>query len=339
MLTHVFTAARRGGREVTNMVDHSLGTETSETGLAFEGAKEVPRKVPIACPVCDSSRCEVIYEPWVEVSDPAKLYGAASGIPGTQTLVRCVDCGMIYENPRYPAEVIVQGYMASDDAGHDSQHAMRILSFYRTLKKLKHLLPPSGSRVLDIGTAGGAFLDAATQFGYDAVGMEPSRYLVEKGKMRGLKIEQGVIDNHSFAPASFDMVCLWDVIEHLPDPRGSLAKIRKLLKPDGVLLINYPDVGTWPAKLAGRRFWWILSVHLHHFTRQSIAEICRRTGFEAYHFRRYWQTLEFGYLERMAIHYNIPLAKLLTDLTPGFIQHLPLSYYASQTTALARVAP
>src|SRR5439155_1550141 len=125
-------------------------------------------------------------------------------------------------------------------------------------------------------------------------------------------IEQGTIERHTFEPNSFDMVCLWDVIEHLPEPRAALVEIRHLLKPSGLLLINYPDIGTWQAKLAGKRFWWLLSVHLSHFAPDSIREICKRAGYEVFHFRRYWQTLEFGYLERMAIHYKMPLAGLLT---------------------------
>jgi SAM-dependent methyltransferase len=291
------------------------------------------------CAVCGSTHCDVLYEPWVEEHDPAKLYGAASGIPGTQQLVRCRICGLTYENPRYQADVIIQGYMASNEAGHDSQYAMRVLSFYRALKKLARFLPPVGARVLDIGTAGGAFLEAAEQFGYDAHGLEPSRYLVEKGKERGLKIEQGTIENHAFPAHSFDMVSLWDVIEHLPDPKAALLEIRNLVKPDGILLINYPDIGTWQAKLAGKHFWWLLSVHLHHFSRATIRELCKRSGFEAFYFRRYWQALEFGYLERMAILYKIPLASFITKLTPGFIQRFPIPYYASQTTALARIVP
>lgn len=289
------------------------------------------------CPVCGSGRFDVVISPWVEETDPVKLYGAASGIPGTQQLVKCLTCGMVYENPRYDAEAIIQGYMASQEAEHDSQYQMRVYSFYRTLKKHARRIPPKGAIVLDIGTAGGAFLDAAKQFGYDAFGMEPSADLVARGTDRGLHIKQGTIESHSFAQGSFDMVCLWDVIEHLPDPKAALGKIRKLLKPDGLLLINLPDIGTWQAKLAGKRFWWILSVHLHHFTRKSIRDICSRTGFEVFHFQRYWQTLEFGYLERMAVHYRIPLTALITRLTPGFIQRIPIPYYASQTTALARI--
>lgn len=293
-------------------------------------------KSAVACPVCDSGKKTTKYEPWSAVQDPVKLYGAASGIPGTQTLVSCVDCGMIYESPRFPEEVILQGYMSSEESGHDSQYPMRVDSFYRTLKSLQSRIPGPGAKVLDIGTAGGAFLDAAKRFGYDAFGLEPSRYLVDQGKKRGLQLEQGTIDSHPFSPASFDMVCLWDVIEHLVDPRKALEAIRPLLKPGGTLLINYPDIGTWQAKLAGKRFWWILSVHLHHFSRASIREICRRTGFEVFHLQRYWQSLSFGYLQDVAVHLKVPGAGLFKKLTPGFLQRLPLKYYASQTTALAR---
>ncbi|OOZ36744.1 class I SAM-dependent methyltransferase [Solemya velesiana gill symbiont] len=294
-------------------------------------------KLDMKCPVCDSEHYEVFIEPWVNELNPAKLYGAASGMLGTQRLVTCVDCGMIFESPRYDAATIVKGYMSSKEGEHDSQYKMRVLSFYRSLKKNANSLPDPGAKILDIGTAGGAFLEAAMQYGYDAYGMEPSEDLVARGKTRGLQIEQGAIENHSFEQGKFDMVCLWDVIEHLPDPKTALVEIRELLKPNGILLINFPDIGTWQAKIARKRFWWILSVHLHHFTKKSIKDICSRTGFDVFHYQRYWQTLELGYLERMAVHYRIPLTAFITRFTPDFIQRIPIPYYASQTTALARV--
>lgn len=296
-----------------------------------------PIRLDSKCTNCNSHRQKVFIEPERVEEDPAVLYGAASGIRGAQRLVTCLECGMVYESPRFPSEAIIEGYRASKEEGHDSQYRMRVLSFYRALKKNRQYIPLPGAKVLDIGTAGGAFLDAASDYGYDAYGLEPSQDLVDRGKNRGLKIEQGTVESHTFASQSFDMVCLWDVIEHLPDPKAALTEIRRLLKPQGVLLINYPDIGTWQAKLAGKKFWWILSVHLHHFSRATIADICQRTGFEAFHFCRYWQTLEFGYLERMAVHYKIPLTQVITRLTPHFIQRIPIPYYASQTTAIARL--
>ena len=198
-------------------------------------------------------------------------------------------------------------------------------------------LPKCGAKVLDIGTAGGAFLDAAKNFGYDAYGMEPSSYLVTKGQRRGLQIEQGTIDTHNFKPLTFDLICLWDVIEHLTDPKKSLLKIRELLKPNGVLLINYPDISTWQAKLFGKKFWWIISVHLTHFSPKTLKKICSLTGFEVISLKPYWQTLEFGYLVNMAIHYKVPFAKFLSGFLPHFIREIPFPYYASQTTAIMRI--
>ena len=78
-------------------------------------------------------------------------------------------------------------------------------------------------------------------------------------------------------------------------------------------------------------------MHVHHFTRKSIKDICDRTGYDAFHFQRYWQTLSFGYLEQMAVHYKIPLTAFILKYTPQFIQRIPVPYYASQTTALTRM--
>ncbi len=294
-------------------------------------------KETIACPVCDSKDFKVIYEPWVYEEDPIKLYGAATGIQGTQRIVRCINCGMIYENPRFPKEVILSGYIQTEQALHDSQYNNRVNSFYKALYGLKDKLPKAGAKVLDIGTAGGAFLEAAQRFGYDSYGLEPSLYLTKEDKKRGLKIAQGTIDNNPYVDQKFDLVCLWDVIEHLVEPKEDLIKIRALLKPDGILLINYPDIGTFLAKIFGKRFWWILSVHLHHFSRDTIKKICQFAGYEAFYFKAYWQTLDLGYLFDMAIRYKLPLAKLVKNILPEFIKRLPVPYYASQTTALARL--
>lgn len=295
-----------------------------------------PKKQEIPCPLCNSFKFKLKYSATVAIEDPSSLYGAASGVRGTQTLVVCEECGLLYENPRFAEEVILQGYCSVSQSDHDSQHTMRRKSFYLALCSLRRSIPDPGAKILDIGAAGGAFLDAAQDFGYEAHGIEPSRYLVEQGKARGLRLVQGTLDRHPFKPHSFDMVTLWDVLEHVVDPKAMLQQIRTLLKPDGVLLINYPDIGTWQARLAGRRFWWILSVHLTHFSPKTIRRIAELTDYRVLRFKPYWQRLEFGYLEKMAVHLKVPGAKFLEKITPGFFQKLPFPYYASQTTAILK---
>jgi hypothetical protein len=90
-------------------------------------------------------------------------------------------------------------------------------------------------------------------------------------------------------------------------------------------------------KLFGRRFWWILSVHLHHFTRSTLSRLLETSGYTPIYFRRYYQILQIGYLEDVAIQLEVPLSALLKRLTPGFLQRSSIPYYASQTTALARI--
>ncbi|MBI1883161.1 MAG: class I SAM-dependent methyltransferase [Chlamydiae bacterium] len=294
-------------------------------------------KENILCPICGAANHRVLYEPWQNIQDPVQLYGAASGIQGTQRLVKCENCEMIYENPRFPEPVIMEGYMSSKEAEHDSQYLMRVKSFYHTLKSLHAYLPSKELKILDIGTAGGAFLAAAQKLGHHPIGLEPSKFLVEQGTKRGFKIEQGTIDHHSFPQASFDMVCLWDVLEHLCNPKGALLKIKSLLRPKGILLINYPDIGTWQAKISGRRFWWIISVHLHHFTRDTLTKLCKKVGLKPFRFQRYWQILQLGYLEDMAIRYKIPFSKFFKRITPEIFQRISIPYYASQVTALFKV--
>lgn len=290
----------------------------------------------IPCPLCNAKEFSTLYKPWNIVNDPGALYGAASGLRGTQEIVRCNSCDLIYENPRYSKELILKGYEQSLEGAHDSQYPMRVRSFLNSLKSLKDKIPKPGSRILDIGTAGGGFIDAATQYGYDAYGLEPSQFLVDQACSRGLKVRQGTIDTNPFSNEQFDMITLWDVIEHLTDPLEDLRKIHKLLIPGGILLINYPDIGTWAGKLFGKKFWWILSVHLVHFDQRSIREICKQSGFETFLFQPYWQILEFGYLEKMAAHLGMPGANFIHKCTPQAIRSIPLPYWASQTTSLSR---
>ena len=294
-------------------------------------------RVFISCPICESLEYEVWIQPERIENDPKKLYGAASGIKGVQQLVQCTNCSMIYENPRLPEVSIISGYMASEDSDHDSQYLMRRKSFHRALSRNRKSLPRVGSRVLDIGTAGGAFLDAAQDYGYEAYGLEPSIDLVNRGNARGLKIYPGTIEDNELGAERFDLICLWDVIEHLANPESSLVLAKKHLAADGVLLINFPDIGTLQSKFAGKKFWWIISVHLHHFSKMTMDRICKKVGLTPVSKRRYFQVLEFGYLIEIAFKLGVPFAGVINKVIPKIIKSIPFVYYASQTTAIYKV--
>ena len=290
----------------------------------------------VNCAVCDSNKYAVFLEPSQIVDDPKLLYGADSGLRGVQKLVRCLDCDLIYENPRLSDQAILSGYQSAENIGHDTQHHMRVRSFFKSLQRHRQFFPSPNLRVLDIGTAGGGFLEAAQTMGFDAHGLEPSTNLAEQGRKRGLKIHCGTIEKNEFDAGSFDLVTLWDVIEHLPRPKDALVECRRLLKPGGLIMVNFPDIGTFQARLAGKNFWWLLSVHLHHFSKKNMASLVEQNGFNVIRFSRHWQTLEFGYLEKMAAHLGVPFAALIEKFTPNVVKQMPFPYYASQTTLIAK---
>ena len=294
------------------------------------------QKMEAPCPICDKHHYKILIRAKQEINDPIKLYGAASGVRGTQTLVKCLNCNMIFESPRFSEEVILKGYRAAEDMGHDSQYALRVNSFFKALMKMAPCLPRKGATVLDIGSAGGAFLEAAKLFGYNPIGLEPSAYLATRASGRGFDVRQNTIHTSTFEKEQFDMICLWDVLEHLVNPKRDLEIISQYLKPNGILLINFPDIGTFMARLTGRHFWWIISVHLHHFTKKTISKLFHETGYMPIKFFPYRQRLEFGYLQNIAIQLRVLGMKWLKKVTPSSIKRFPISYSASQTTVLAK---
>ncbi len=291
-------------------------------------------KAIVKCPLCGSDSTREIIKPKIEINDPVKLYGAADGVTGTQRIVECLVCEMIYENPRLPIKVILEGYAGSHGGSHDSQHEMRIRSFAFALKRNKKYLPPKNSIVLDIGTAGGAFLEAANIFGYKTFGLEPSIDLVNRGKTRGLNVFHGSIENNMLQNKKFDLICFWDVLEHVANPREALQYAIKLLNENGILLINFPNIGTTQARLAGKKFWWIISVHLVHFTNKTLDKLCLTEGLIPVRKKRYWQILELGYLIELSGKLGVPLLSKWVKFLPKYIRKFPFLYYASQTTAI-----
>src|SRR5262249_2095681 len=149
--------------------------------------------------------------------------------------------------------------------------------------------------------AGGAFLVAARDQGFAVTGIEPSRWLAESGRLQyGLDIRQGILTDGLFSDEAFDVVTLWDVIEHVARPAELLRLVQRVLKEDGLLLVNYPDIGSFMAGLLGSRWPFLLSVHLLYYTRKTMLRQLRRAGFTPLHIQPHFQSLKLEYiLKRM----------------------------------------
>ncbi|KDA52833.1 hypothetical protein EG19_10905, partial [Thermoanaerobaculum aquaticum] len=163
----------------------------------------------------------------------------------------------------------------------------RCLHWLRTL--LKYKLPPS--RTLELGSGHGGFVALLRFAGYDATGLELSPWVVDFArKTFQIPVLQGPVEDQSLEAGSFDAIILMDVLEHLPNPTGTIRRCLNLLKPDGIFLIQtprYPEGKSYQEMLEGDDpFLEQLKAreHLFLFSMSSIQLFFRYLGVGFIHF-------------------------------------------------------
>jgi 2-polyprenyl-3-methyl-5-hydroxy-6-metoxy-1,4-benzoquinol methylase len=207
-------------------------------------------------------------------------------------VVTCCECGLTYVTPRLAegellATVYDEGYWASDAAktrGYTDYRADAPL-YLRTYRKRLPIVNRHfrfAGRVLDVGCAAGYFLRVMKDEAWEVVGLEPSSAIREAAReLVGTEcILEGTLDSAPLEPASFDLITLWDVIEHIPDPVAALRRVRELLAPGGKLLLETQNVASRAARVLGKRWQhYKHTEHLYHFRPETLAELLRRAGF------------------------------------------------------------
>lgn len=264
----------------------------------------------IACPLCGSMDYEVIYPAvWPEHITPdflTKVYSSSSDQVLFEQLVQCTQCDLQFLNPRLSADEIEKSYAKGEDATFIHQNRLRIKTFSEILRNITRkygITAKKSTCILDIGCAGGAFVEAAQALGYTCVGVEPSEWLAQRAREQGLDVRTGTLAQQQFTDTSFSVITLWDVIEHLADPGAVLRNVHRLLADDGYLVVNYPDIGSMPSRLLRKKWPFLLSVHLLYYTRKTIRQQLEQCGFSILCYERHWQTLELGYVLHRASKY------------------------------------
>lgn len=293
----------------------------------------------VNCNLCGKNDYKVVFKGELkgEGAVQKNAYSAASTQIVNDQIVKCNECGLIYINPRLKAKDIVEGYSSAVDEAYVSQAEGRIQSFRKSMEEIEKTYGKKG-KILDVGCAAGFFLAAAKEKGWECRGVEPSKWLGEWGSKKfGIKIDQGVLEEQNYPAKSFDVVTLWDVLEHVPDPSKTLAECKRVLKDDGILVLNYPNIGSSLAKIAGKRWWFLLSVHLTYFVPETIKKMLERQGFDLVKSKRHYGRLSIGYLVGRFKPYSKAVYAFLNKITSTLgLNDKQISYYASQTRVYAR---
>ena len=207
-------------------------------------------------------------------------------------IVRCPSCGTLIraDPPSYDAleEIYGPAYFSdasgttrgqgyADYLGEEANHRANAAARVRLLQRHQ----PAG-RLLDVGCAAGFFLDEARRAGWQVQGVEFSTEMAAYARSRlALDVLGGSFDQVELPPETFDVVTMWDYLEHSIDPAGDLLRCGSLLRREGVLAISTGDAASLVARISRRR--WHLLTPRHHnffFTRASLEGALRRAGFE-----------------------------------------------------------
>jgi len=228
----------------------------------------------------------------------------------------------VYANPRREATALLNAYEAVVDETYLEERDGRVLTFRRHLEPLERLAgPANGRRILDVGCHVGIFLEVAAERGWDAWGVEPSRWAAEQARRRGLNVVTGTLAHANFPDGFFDLVTLWDVIEHLSDPKAELVEVHRVLRPGGLVCLHTMDIESPFARLLGHRWPWLMEMHLYYFSRPTLAALLRKTGFEVIASRVQGRFLRLGYaLSRLRA-----FSPLLADLMGRTVRALGMA--------------
>ncbi len=205
------------------------------------------------------------------------------------TFRRCGGCGLVFMSPRPTAArlrtLYSEAYFESPDpaCGYPVYRSDRAA----VRDKAERLLPAverhgRKGRLLDLGCAYGFIMEVARERGWEVAGIEPAEAVAASAASRlGAPVATDLF-GAGLPGESFDAVLVWDVIEHLPDPRRALDEVARVLRPGGVLSVVTPDIGSLAARLLGRRWEEMRKMpeHIYFFDRASLGTLLRSAGFE-----------------------------------------------------------
>lgn len=225
-------------------------------------------------------------------------------------IFRCRSCGFVFADPQPSDDELTALYAATTDPIYAEEKRYRLENFRDLFDRHLSIAPGTG-RMLDVGCHIGAFLEVARERGFEAWGVEPSRWAVEKARAAGFDVSQGTLAEHRpELPSDFDLITIWDVLEHFGDPGRELVLAHDRLAPGGILALTTMDISSRFARLMGRRWPWLMRMHLFYFNRETLHRMLEQSGFEVLSIATCRRIVSAGYLFKKLETYAARTARL-----------------------------
>lgn len=245
----------------------------------------------ISCNICGSEKNKTIYR--------VESYSA----------VKCSQCGLVYINPRPKNPEKLYGkeyYTGSQKNSYDDYTSWRGSDKLRD-KHNQLMRHAKVGKLLDVGCAMGFSMEIAQAGGWQTIGMEVGEYAAKYGREQlGLNILLAkTLKDANFKCEEFNAVTMWGVLEHFSNPLAELKEAYRVLKNDGIIGVEVPNIGGLQSKLDGQKWFQLKPIeHLYYFDPKTLENILHKAGFTV---------LEMNpiFFPRKA---SAPLIKLLTML-------------------------
>ncbi len=240
--------------------------------------------LPFASTMCDLETCNLC-----EATEYKIIYSA--GAAQTHQIVECVNCGLMYANPRgtvdveeivgYDPEWVLKNIDTPRTQGRIKKEQLQVRDYKDTEAFLNTRYEKKGE-LLEIGSGFGYLCDYFRNSGWNVTGVEPNEGLsVFANRELHINTLPNTLDEAGFADNSFDVILMMHVIEHLSDPLSTLKLVREKLRSNGMFILETPRYDTLSYRLLGKRERSVrCDGHIFFFTSKTLHDLCLKAGFK-----------------------------------------------------------
>ena len=256
----------------------------------------------IRCNLCGKEKYEILYKSRTESEVLSESEFNCTSIKHGKfgQIVKCCNCGLIYRNPREEPECLARAYTTTVDYTYNYEAKGRYLTFEKLVKFASSFTKEG--YLCDIGCYTGIYLDLMRKIGWKVFGVEPSIWASDEARKQGLDVLTGSVENMKSFNNKFDVITMWDTIEHLSDPSGSLSIIHPCLKEEGLLFFTTMNVDSIFAKCLRKKWPWFMKMHLYYFNHDTITRMLKERGFSILCIKSYTHIVSMRYLVYKILH-------------------------------------
>jgi SAM-dependent methyltransferase len=251
--------------------------------------------------------------------------------------LRCMTCRLVGIDPMPTDEQLAEHYSSRFESGnYQPEIAAERLPTLRGVFNLVYSGEPG--RIFDIGCFDGGLLDIAAEAGWETWGLEYQGSAAEIARRKHPdRIMLGALEDCEPPRRDFDVVTAIGVIEHLRGPASLAAFAAKCLRRGGLLVVQTPDIGSWPARMLGR-YWPPIAPpeHIWYFNRINLSRLLYDAGFREARVRQHWKPLRLGYAYEQLRHFGPEIQRLVSPLrhVPGLMDQ-QLKLYGGEMLLVA----